>query len=158
MKKIGNILVISFVIAMFLWTYERNDVYPTVDPTLTSIVEEWKQDMNTIGVDGDKEIRRVDNIKIVKKIPYGLLNHRSTKGVMGKADYGTRSIYILERQYTRAQLKALVYHELGHYIFQLEHDHESTLMSTYLHEEDGYYENNLDSLIQIYLKKCKAAH
>jgi hypothetical protein len=156
MKKLINILCIAFIAALFIWTYQRNEIDPEVDPILTTIVEDWKKDIDAVGLNGSYQIKRIDKIIIVDRIPYGLLNGRTTKGVMGRSDYSTRSIYILNRNYSRGQLKALVYHELGHYIFQLDHDpNESHIMHTYIEEEPGYYKKNWNTLLPIYLKKCK---
>ena len=154
-KQIFNIIIIGLLVGFIVFSFQQNGEDPTVDDQLVEIVDDWKKDMNSVGLDGGNLIKRVDKIIIVDRIPVGLLNSRSTKGVMGRFDYSTRSIYILSRKYERYQLKALVYHELGHYLFNLNHTDGEFIMSTYITEEDGYYKNNWDILLPKYLYKCK---
>lgn len=157
LRTIGNIILIGLLIGFSIWTLQGNKKDPVVDTQLEQIVSDWKKDINSAGLDADALIKRVDKIQIVKKIPYGLLNTESTTDVVGRADHSTRSIWILERKYERHQLKALVYHELGHYLFNLNHTGDGLIMSTEIKEEPGYYKNNWDRILPIYLNKCKKA-
>jgi hypothetical protein len=151
MKKIINLILAGCGIAFILWTYQNNQIDPVMeDPEIRLIVEEWKRDMNSIGLNGDKLIKRVDRIMIVKQIPSQEKSH-----TVGKSDHGTRTIWIRERQYEPEYLKALVYHELGHYLFDLKHLGTGEIMSKHLLEEPGYYKKNWDNLLPIYLDKCK---
>ncbi len=151
MKKIINLILCGCALAFILWSYQNNQVDPTIeDPKIRLIVEEWKRDMNHAGLNGDKLIKRVDRIIVVKQIPSQEKSH-----TVGKSDHGTRTIWIRERQYEHEYLKALVYHELGHYIFDLNHQGTGEIMSKYLIEETGHYKKNWDTLLPIYLDKCK---
>lgn len=157
LRTLGNIILIGIVIGFIVWSWKGNMTEPIVDDPIVNIVSEWKRDIKSIGLDSDALIMRVDKIQIVDRIPYGLLNSGGTDKVIGKADHGTRSIYILNRDYEEYQLKALVYHELGHYLFNLKHEGDGLIMSLEIKEESGYYINNWDSILPIYLDKCKRA-
>ena len=154
-KQILNMIVIGILVGFVIFSFQANQVDPVVDDQITQIVEDWKEDVSTVGLDGNELIKRIDKIKIVERIPIGLFNSRSTDGVIGRFDYSTRSIYILARKYEEHQLKALVYHELGHYLFNLNHTDGEYIMSTHISEDKGYYKNNWDNLLPKYLEKCK---
>ncbi len=157
LRTLGSIILIGLVIGFSVWTLQNNKKDPVVDTQLQSIISDWKKDINSVGLDADALIMRVDKVQIVERIPYGLLNRASTNDIIGRADHSTRTIWILERKYERHQLKALVYHELGHYIFNLHHVGDGLMMSTDIKEESGYYKDNWDILLPIYLDKCKRA-
>jgi hypothetical protein len=156
MKHICNVILWAALGGYCLFSLINNFEDPLVDDQLVEITDEWKEDMSSIGLNGEDLLQRVDKIVVVDKIPYGLFNSKSTDDLMGRADYSTRSIYILSRKYERAQLKALVYHELGHYIFQLNHGDEGDVMSTYISEDPNYYEENWELILNKYLKRCKS--
>jgi len=157
LRTIGNILIIGFIIGFIVWNYQGNTQDPAIDIRIESIVSDWKQDINSTGLDADDLIKRVDRIKIVDRIPIGLLNGGSTTSVIGRSDHSTRTIWILNRDYESYQLKALVYHELGHYIFGLDHTGDGLIMSLEIKEESNFYINNWSSILPIYLDKCKNA-
>jgi hypothetical protein len=160
LKTLGNLIACGCLIGFFLWTYQKNQIEPTIDGgiLMESIITDWKKDMTSIGLDADALIMRVDRIKIVNHIPSGFLNSNSTESVVGRSDHSTRTIWILERNYESFQLKALVYHELGHYLFNLKHiGDDGLIMSTEIKEEPNYYKAKWNSILPIYLTKCKAS-
>lgn len=157
LRTLGNIIIWGFIIGFIIWSYQGNKQDPVIDTRIESIVSDWKQDINSIGLDADGLIKRVDRIKIVDKIPIGLLNGGSTTSVIGRSDHSTRTIWILNRNYESYQLKALIYHELGHYLFSLDHIGDGLIMSLEIKEENNFYINNWDSILPIYLAKCKRA-
>tara|TARA_B100000497_G_C7579737_1_gene349069 strand:- start:85 stop:603 length:519 start_codon:yes stop_codon:yes gene_type:complete len=155
-RAIGTILIIGTLIGYCGWSIMMNERDPVYNSDVVeSIVEEWKQDINSMGIDADTELKTVDQILVVDSIPYGFLNSGHTKEVMGRSDLGSRSVWILKRPMKRDQLKALIYHELGHYVFQLNHEGTGEIMSTYIKEDSGYYKRNWNRLLPIYLNKCK---
>jgi len=158
LKSFFSLLIIGFLLALFLRAYLNDEQDPVVNNSEVSlIVEDWKRDMQDAGLDGDQLIKRVDYIAVVDSIPYGFLNAQKTRDIMGRSDHGARTVWILSRSYTPGQLKALVYHELAHYIFNLGHGQEHEIMATYIKEEPGYYQTYWDRLLPIYLEKCKQA-
>ena len=157
-KGFFSLLIIGFLIALFLRAILNDRKDPVINNSEVSlIVEDWKRDMSEIGLDGDQLIKRLDYILVVDSIPHGFLNGQKTRDIMGRSDYGARTVWILSRSYTPGQLKALVYHELAHYIFGLDHGKEHEIMATYIKEEPGYYQTYWDRLLPIYLEKCKRA-
>ena len=159
LKALANLIIWGGLIGFFIWTYQKNQIEPSIDGgiLMETIITDWKKDMNSAGLDADALIMRVDRIKIVKSIPTGFLNSTSTDHVIGRSDHGTRTIWILERSYESYQLKALVYHELGHYLFDLDHIGDGLIMSVEIKEEPGYYKSNWNSILPIYISKCKTA-
>lgn len=158
LKGFFSLLIIGFLIALFLRAILNDRKDPEINNSEVSlIVEDWKRDMSEIGLDGDKLIKRLDYILVVDSIPHGFLNQQKTRDIMGRSDWGSRSIYILSRGYSSGQLKALVYHELAHYMFDIKHGEKHEIMATYIKEEPGYYRLNWDYLLELYLEKCKQA-
>lgn len=158
LKGFFSLLIIGFLIALFLRAILNDRKDPVINNSEVSlIVEDWKRDMSEIGLDGDQLIKRLDYILVVDSIPHGFLNGQKTRDIMGRSDYGARTVWILSRSYAPGQLKALVYHELAHYIFGLDHGKEHEIMATYIKEEPGYYQTYWDRLLPIYLEKCKRA-
>ena len=158
LKGFFSLLIIGFLIALFLRAILNDRKDPEINNSEVSlIVEDWKRDMSEIGLDGDRLIKRLDYILVVDSIPHGFLNRQKTRDIMGRSDWGTRSIYILSRGYSPGQLKALVYHELAHYMFDIKHGKKHEIMATYIKEEPGYYRLNWDTLLERYLEKCKQA-
>jgi len=158
LKGFFSMLIIGFLIALFLRAILNDRKDPEINNSEVSlIVEDWKRDMSEIGLDGDQLIKRLDYILVVDSIPHGFLNQQKTRDIMGRSDWGSRSIYILSRGYSPGQLKALVYHELAHYMFDIKHGKKHEIMATYIKEEPGYYRLNWDYLLEVYLEKCKQA-
>jgi len=158
LKGFFSLLIIGFLIALFLRAILNDRKDPEINNSEVSlIVEDWKRDMSEIGLDGDQLIKRLDYILVVDSIPHGFLNQQKTRDIMGRSDWGSRSIYILSRGYSPGQLKALVYHELAHYMFDIKHGKKHEIMATYIKEEPGYYRLNWDYLLEVYLEKCKQA-
>lgn len=156
LKGFFSLLIIGFLIALFLRAILNDRKDPVINNSEVSlIVEDWKRDMSEIGLDGDQLIKRLDYILVVDSIPNGFLNQQKTRDIMGRSDWGSRSIYILSRGYSPGQLKALVYHELAHYMFDIKHGEKYEIMATYIKEEPGYYKLNWDYLLERYLEKCK---
>ena len=156
LRVLGNIILIGILIGYCSWSFIMNRKDPVYNSDVVeSIVEEWKQDINSLGIDATEELKSLDRIMVVDSIPYGFLNSGYSAGVMGRSDQGTRTIWILKRPISYSQLKALIYHELGHYIFHLEHEGNGNIMSTYIKEDTRYYEKNWSRLLPIYLDKCK---
>jgi hypothetical protein len=158
LKTLGTLITIGILIGYSVWAVINNEQDPVYNSSkVESIVSEWKQDINNAGIDADTEIKTVDRILIVDSIPYGFLNSESTTDIMGRSDLSTRTIWILNRPMERDQLKALIYHELGHYVFKLDHEGTGDIMSTYIKEDNGYYAQNWTQLLPRYLQKCKEA-
>ena len=158
LKSFFSLVIIGFLLALLVRAILQDQHDPVINNSeVSQIVEDWKRDMGSIGLDGDELIKRVDYISVVDSIPHGFLNQQRTRDIMGRSDWGARTVWILNREYTAGQLKALVYHELAHYMFDIKHSDEHEIMATYIKEEPGYYQTHWDRLLPIYLEKCKQA-
>jgi len=153
-----NTIVLGALLGYCIWSFLGNKKMPTYNSKqVETISQEWIQDMNKIGLNGNSLIKRVDKIMVVDEIPVGFLNQERTVDIMGRSDLGSRTIWILNRPMKKGQLKALIYHELGHYVFNLKHEGSGDIMSTYIKEDKGYYKKNWDNLLPKYLDKCRRA-
>lgn len=158
LKTLGTLVTIGILVGYSVWAIINNEQDPVYNSSeVESIVSEWKQDINNAGIDADTEIKTVDRILIVDSIPHGFLNSELTTDIMGRSDLSTRTIWILNRPMKRDQLKALLYHELGHYVFNLDHEGTGDIMSTHIKEDNGYYAQHWAHLLPKYLQKCKEA-
>lgn len=157
MKTVVNIIFLGISIGYICWLWGQMQKDPVIqDPRIIGIIEDWKRDVSSVGIDGETQIKYIDQIAIVDIIPEGYTD-RVTKRQVGKSDHSNRTIWILNRDYDPDYLKALVYHEIGHYLFNLKHEGAGIIMSAHIVEEPGYYKQNWDRLLPIYLEKCRKA-
>ena len=119
---------------------------PEIDPRLSAVVEEWKSDMASRGLEYAPAFKRLVKMSIVEISP----NH------VGESRRSTRSISIstcvLERGHYFT--KALVYHELGHFVFHLDHMDGVIMTSPVL--TDAEYEEQWQAAVDEYLTACEA--
>jgi hypothetical protein len=150
MIKLIKILIfcgIFFLLAKYFTDQEKAESRePVVDPALYSVVNEWKSDMQAAGIDYTRAFRRLHEIKISDlgdKLA-GSCNRFSKKIIVSKV--------VVERG--AYSLKGTLYHELGHYVFDLKHG------SCEIMRSDAYpnsmYEKNWEEFKQEYLAACKA--
>ena len=146
MKRILIFLLLVPLFYFCLQSYLRYvEQPPDVDQTLISLVEEWRQLMENNGIEHEAGFNRIDIIRI-----------SYDNSMSGHSDKINREIVINENQ-LRSGLyssRAVVYHELGHYVFCLKHDSKKSIMySKDLGE--SYYKNNWETLQNNYINKCK---
>jgi len=130
-----------FVILGLLYQYHiKYDYEPKVDPVLQTYVDEWRLDMDSAGISYSRAWDELKSIEIVEcsKIKAGLINSNGgdehTLGMVIKPD---RRIVIDSSLLTMHEsiLRMTIYHELGHYAFNLDHidDHEHIMNTNPLH-------------------------
>jgi len=145
MRSIKYIFIIVLVTLFLAKQYAKFEQEPFVDPQLTSLVEEWK------GLMEDNDIQYMAGFKRIDNIIIG--NSSSHAGVSDKYN----SIIMLNIDELRSgpyTTRVILFHELGHYVFNLNHCDERSIM---YHKclDEKYYKDNYESIISEYLNKCK---
>lgn len=146
MKTIKAILFVTVLFYIGYLVYTGSVEHrPEVDPRLDSVVTQWEKDVDNI--DYQNGFYRLDHIKVVKDLG----------PACGHYDFGTRTITVSEDRLDAGpySLMTTVYHELGHYVFKLEHDYSESIMHPNSYSEE-YYRENWDVLLSKYLSKCRA--
>lgn len=139
---------IAFIVGLFyigyLFYIGTVEYPPQVDPRIDSVVTQWQEDVSRL--DYTNGFNRLDHIKVVKDLG----------PACGHYDFGTRTITVSEERLEAGpySLMATVYHELGHYVFKLEHSYAGIMNDKSYTEE--YYRENWDVLLEDYLRMCEA--
>ena len=120
---------------------------PNISSGLLPYVNEWKRDMDDAGIVYEEGFNDIRHINVVD---FYFDN-------AGKASRRHRTVYVGEDCFKAGpySVKATLYHELGHYIFQLEHG-SCVLMEKGNRSEDEYSEN-WDLFLKEYLITCRLA-
>lgn len=140
--------VMTLLILFIFWRVASNTVDPSgpeIDPRLASLVAEWKSDMEKAGIDYETGFNRIDKISIID-----LADDR-----VGVSNKRTREVLVDPIQFDKGDysVRATLYHELGHYVFGLEHGDCLLLMEYELEEKD--YQKGWSTLKKSYLVICK---
>jgi hypothetical protein len=115
-----------------------------VEPALVDYINEWKQDMKKAGIDYGNVFDRIDNIYF----------KNNTDNRLGYSTYAKREIWVSASLRSEPYLiRASLYHELGHYVFQL--DHSDGIMASNKIGSNDFYEKNWNKLLTDYMLKCK---
>ncbi|MFC2176127.1 hypothetical protein ACFLR1_04070 [Bacteroidota bacterium] len=118
-----------------------------ISPSLVPFVKEWMSDMDEAGIAYENEFADIRHIELA----YFFTN---------KAGSSSRFKHMIEIKMDLAKrgpasVKATLYHELGHYIFQLKHDC-CVIMERRIRQEADYTEN-WNTYLTEYLEVCKAS-
>lgn len=129
------------------YSRHMNSGVTIVSPPLVTIVDEWKSTMNQrhIPIAPFKRIRKIVIVDdSVVDFDYGYCNKQ------------LQLIYISKSTVMKGywSTKAAVWHELGHFIYELDHVDGFNLMNAEAYTEEEYKEN-WKTLEQDYLKLCK---
>lgn len=146
MKKIlGLIIFVGVVMLIQSFIIKEGLCKRTnIDSSLVEYVNEWKKDMKTAGIDYGSVFDRIDNIYFKD----------NTDNRLGYSTYGKREIWVSSSLRGKPYLiRASLYHELGHYVFQL--DHSDGIMAANKIGSNDFYEKNWNLLLKGYLLKCK---
>ena len=146
MRSIKYIFIIILVTFFIAKQVAKTEQEPFVDPQISSLVEEWKDLMEANGIRYEAGFNRIDNIII-----------SNSNSHAGMADKINGIIYLDIDEIKRGPYTAriILYHELGHYVFNLKHCHGKSIMYHKCLSED-YYRDNYDRLVKEYLTKCKS--
>ena len=139
-----KIILILILIGGGLWYWANvSATEPKIDPNLVHLVNEWKSEMESNGIEYKAGFNRIDYIKITKDPDRAAHYDLYSRTI-------TLSIHQLERG--RLSAKAALWHELGHFVFGL--DHSTGIMNDHSLSEE-FYEKNWSKLKKEYLKTCK---
>ena len=152
--------VLLFILAMLVYYGVRlhqllgkgSGADMTVDPLLVELLNEWKKDMADNDIYYATTFNRLHKIIVVEDS----LITGSKQGNVAYANMYEHNIKISKGIVERGRLvtKATLYHELGHYVFDLDHVDAYCLMHEYSHEEADL-KKNWDYLLDMYLIRCK---
>ena len=149
MKKIIGILLIMATVYYGVAYYNMvNNSPPRVDPALREIVTQWENHMLNEGIDYQAGFNRISYIRIVDD--YGV--------DAGHFDKGSKTINISKVQMKKGyySTRAAVWHELGHFVFNLNHDDDPTDVMFYKSLEEIEYKLIWNDMTEHYSIKCKA--
>lgn len=152
MKTFKIILTILFFAGLCCIPYVYDNFYSVVDhkvyvdPQLEEVVSHWETEMQSHNIHYQVRFNRIDSILV-----------RETDGA-GSYSYGDSKIlispYVLD--YSKAAINTVVWHELGHYIFQFGHrDEELNIMNTVL-QKDHHIIQHWIPMKEEYFKRCRS--
>jgi hypothetical protein len=147
MKKIIGIILLGLLCYYGVrYSNHMNSGEIKVSPPLVTIVNEWKATMHTHHL----QIAPFQRIRMIIVVDDSVVDFDA-----GLCNKQLQFIYISKSTIKKGYwaTKAAVWHELGHYVFELEHG--DGIMSTYIMEDD-LYEEGWYELEKQYLNECKA--
>ena len=114
-----------------------------VDPNLEILVDEWKSEMKEHGLPYEDSYARIRRIEIVNDY-----------GVAGQCDHTNRIIKINSEQLLKGYhtTRVILWHELGHFVFDL--DHADGIMKSHTYSEEVYKQNWEDMKVE-YLNQIR---
>lgn len=138
----GFILLLFLFIGgtLLLYQNEENSKPPSIEQGLEVFVDDWRNDCHSRGIDFEDRYNKID------QIVYSDMNKA------GESDTIQHEIRI-NPNLNYLQTKSTVYHELGHYVFGLDHSDEGIMRDEIYSEE--YYIENWENLIENYIFKIK---
>lgn len=148
MRKIIGVILLSVLCYYGVMYYDyMNSGEIEISPELVAIVDDWKTEMDALNL-SIKPFNRIRHIIIVDDsvvdYDYAYCSKRN------QVIYIARST-ISKGPYTT---KGAMWHELGHYVFELKHKNKFAIMNA-----NGYseleYRDNWDELRLNYFKYCK---
>lgn len=122
----------------------KDETRPRVDPALAAAVQEWEESLHKAGIEYRPRFNQLEVIaRVARETPWA-----------GRTSRATCSIEINQRQVESGQYRLLctVYHELGHFTFDLEHG--SGIMQEECPSEE-YLASNWNSLVEEYIEECR---
>lgn len=132
--KTFNLLVILGLLTyggIEFYKYSNKPNQTVVDPRLEKYLDEWKDACEKRSIDYTDALNRIEEIKFVNDLGgYDGLSRRGTRQVL---------INIKSAGGDPVLTRVILWHELGHYVFDLEHS-EGIMNSTLLKSE--IYEKN----------------
>lgn len=149
-----TIIAFGFFAGMAIMTYKGNQTPPVVDKELQSYVDQWRSDMDSAGV--TYNWNRLDYIKLVDKIPQNLLGGGDPMRA-GWSDNSSRTVYVRQDpQYQPIHIKVILYHELAHYLLEVEeHSDRGSIMAEHLVEDPLHYSSNWSILLTEYISAVR---
>jgi len=147
MRAIISVIKFALVLAAvfgisFLLAGRSSGEEPLVDKRLSPYFEEWKRDMRKAGLDYSVALSRVDRIEVCEDCKAGY------------SDRGDREIAVSREQLEIGpnSVRGTLYHELGHSIFNLQHESCNIMRSKCWTEEE--YELYWPDFLVEYINEC----
>jgi len=131
--------------SIYLWTRPPGPG-PAVDPRLQPFLDEWQADMDREGIDVRYPIGRLRSLK------FGEVG----SGFVGVSNKKDNTIVLSDRLIDQGEyvIRAAVYHELGHFVFDLKHVGYFSIMNGEV-LRNWQYEDRWESMKNEYLNHCK---
>ena len=138
----------SAVVYLVLTVLIDEQTSPNISSSLVPYVKEWKDDMDKAGIAYEADFNDIRHINLAEFF----LDNKA-----GKSSRMSHTVYVDHELLKRGEfsVKATLYHELGHYIFQLEHG-SCIIMEEKIRAETDYSEN-WDLFLKEYLITCQLA-
>lgn len=141
-KTLMVLFVLSIVVLFALSRADNQSMPPAVDNELRSDVHNWQAFVEASGIELPESWYELEFIE------YNLPD----AGTAGQY-YANQRTVIIKPGLEEYQQLAIVYHELGHAVFDLEHK-GGTLMDCKLQDE-SFYKENWESLRKDYINQIK---
>jgi hypothetical protein len=133
MKKLLTISILGVLCYYGVKYYNyMNSGVTYINPNLKAMVDEWKSKMKEHGLQYEDAYIRLRRIEIVDE---SLIDN-----LAGQSNKWTGTIRISNTQIIKGYwtTKAILWHELGHYIFDLDHVDDVTIMNSNTFDEYSY--------------------
>jgi hypothetical protein len=146
MKNLLGSLLFIVILFVLVWIGSVDRTHPYVHPELETFVEDWKNDVESTGLVWKNSFNRLDSITVLDSFP---------DQANAYVDFSKRVIYVSEKRLGAdpIEIKATVYHELGHWVFLLKHG-DCAMLRTTAHKRLEYYEY-WEEMLAEYLETCK---
>lgn len=149
MKKLILISILGIACFAGVGIYQllNDGKEPEVSYDLQQMVQEWKNQMKKENINYSDGFNRIESISITDD--YGV--------IVGQCNPLKRSITISLRQVKHGYFstRGALWHELGHYVFKLEHDDNPNTIMYYKSLKEEEYKASWDSMKEYYFNKCK---
>jgi len=131
------------LVCLYFFLVKMTETYH--DPDLMPYYHEWQRDLTTYGLDPNS----ADNIIIIS------FSDHMAMAEAGVSNRNHNTIYVNSDMADAGKytVRAVLYHELGHYAFDLEHG-SCTIMSDTVRDEDEY-RLNWDQYVAEYMETIK---
>ena len=139
------------MVALWYWLISRPaGPDPIVDHRLQPALNEWKAAMDSMGISVKKDLNRLRSITV---------SVEAESEWIGTANRLDNTIKISEKVFQRGPyaVKAALYHELGHYVFNLNHTEHFGIMYYKSYDEE-VYQSNWEEMTSYYYSSCKSEY
>ena len=148
MKRIIGLILLGIMCYYGVRYYQHmNSGEIEISPELVVIVDDWKETMisNDLPISPFRRIRKII-----------IVDDYVVDFDAGYCNKPKQIIYIARSTVNKGywSTKAAVWHELGHFIFELNHEDELSIMSTYILHEN-IYKIKWQELEKRYINECK---
>lgn len=145
MERLVIIIAILLSILLGLYVITPVEEKHIVSQELRPYIKEWMADMDSSEIN-------YEQLKFIRKIRIKQLNDDE----LGYTDSKIDAIFIDERVLRSGPYTArlVMYHELGHYAFDLEHEC-CAMMTARTNSDEEYYRTNWKTIKEEYLNACK---